>query len=255
MGWWSRIEHPWVCNGSIALWRLFSDLDLSEARTLKFRSLHDCFTRELKEGARPIDMDPAHLVSPCDGLVGACGSIGSGTVLQAKGSPYLLAELLADAEWARQYTGGQYVTLRLTSSMYHRFHAPADCRVEQVNYIAGDAWNVNPVALKRVEKLFCKNERAVIRCRLPSGAALTLVPVAAILVASIRLKFLDVRLHLRYRGPNVIPCSASLQRGEEMGWFEHGSTIIVLVPPGFGLAEGVQPGAGVRMGQALIQKG
>ena len=253
MGWWSRIEHPWICNGSIALWRLFSDLDLSEAKTLKFKSLHDCFTRELKEGARSIDMDAAHLVSPCDGLVGACGSIGSGTVLQAKGFPYPLAELLADAEWARQYTGGQYVTLRLTSSMYHRFHAPADCRVEQVNYIAGDAWNVNPVALKRVEKLFCKNERAVIRCRLPSGAALTLVPVAAILVASIRLKFLDVRLHLRYCGPNVIPCDASLQRGEEMGWFEHGSTIIVLVPPGFRLAEGVQPGAGVRMGQALIR--
>jgi phosphatidylserine decarboxylase len=145
------------------------------------------------------------------------------------------------------------VTLRLTSSMYHRFHAPADCRVEQVNYIAGDAWNVNPIALKRVEKVFCKNERAVIRCRLSSGAALTLVPVAAILVASIRLKFLDVRLHLRYRGPTLIPCDASLQRGEEMGWFEHGSTIIVLVPPGFSPAEGVQQGAVVRMGQALMQ--
>jgi phosphatidylserine decarboxylase len=253
MGWWSRIEHPWVCNGSIALWRLFSDLDLSEAKTLKFRSLHDCFTRELKEGSRPIDMDPSRLVSPCDGLVGACGPIAGGTVLQAKGFPYSLTELLADAEWARQYSGGQYVTLRLTSSMYHRFHAPADCRVEQVNYIAGDAWNVNPVALKRVERLFCRNERAVIRCRLPSGAAVTLVPVAAILVASIRLKFLDVRLHLRYQGPNIIPCAASLQRGEEMGWFEHGSTIIVLVPPGFRLAEGVQQGAVVRVGQALIQ--
>jgi phosphatidylserine decarboxylase len=253
VGWWSRIEHPWVCNGSIALWRLFSDLDLSEAKTLEFKSLHDCFTRELKEGARPVDANAACLISPCDGLVGACGPIGGGTVLQAKGFPYSLAELLEDAEWARQYAGGQYVTLRLTSSMYHRFHAPADCRVEQVNYIAGDAWNVNPIALKRVEKLFCKNERAVIRCRLASGAALTLVPVAAILVASIRLKFLDVRLHLRYRGPNVIPCDASLQRGEEMGWFEHGSTIIVLVPPGFCLAEGVAQGAGVRMGQALMQ--
>ncbi len=252
MGWWSRIEHPWVCRASIALWRLFSDLDLSEARTTEFKSLHDCFTRELKQGARPIDR-AAHLVSPCDGLVGACGPIGCGTLLQAKGFPYSLTELLADEAWAQQYTGGHYVTLRLTSSMYHRFHAPADCRVEQVNYIAGDVWNVNPIALKRVEKLFCRNERAVIRCRLASGAALTLVPVAAILVASIRLKFIDVRLHLRYPGPNRIPCDAPMQRGEEMGWFEHGSTIIVLVPPGFSLAEGVQQGAGVRMGQALIQ--
>jgi len=253
MGWWSRIEHPWVCRGSIALWRLFSDLDLSEAKTTHFKSMHDCFTRELKDGARPIDTLAAHLVSPCDGLVGACGTITRGTMLQAKGSAYALTELTADAALAEQYEGGYYITLRLTSSMYHRFHAPADCRVEQVNYISGDTWNVNPIALKRVARLFCKNERAVIRCRIASGAVLTLVPVAAILVASIRLRFLDVRLHLRYRGPNVIPCDAALRRGEEMGWFEHGSTIIVLAPPGIGPAEGVAEGARVRMGQALLQ--
>jgi phosphatidylserine decarboxylase len=159
---------------------------------------------------------------------------------------------LLDPQLAHYYEGGQYATLRLTSSMYHRFHAPADCRVEQVNYISGDAWNVNPIALKRVDRLFCKNERAVIRCRLASGALLTLVPVAAILVASIRLKFLDVLLHLRYRGPNVMPCDAALQRGEEMGWFEHGSTIIVLAPLGLRLADGVRQGARVQMGQALF---
>jgi phosphatidylserine decarboxylase len=255
MGWWSRIEHPWVCNGSIALWRLFSELDLSEANTTHFKSLHDCFTRELKPGARPIDMLPKHLVSPCDGLVGECGRIDGGLVLQAKGFVYSLRELLADGQLAQYYEGGQYATLRLTSSMYHRFHAPADCRVEQVNYISGDAWNVNPIALKRVDRLFCKNERAVIRCRLASGALLTLVPVAAILVASIRLRFLDVLLHLRYRGPNVIPCDAPLQRGEEMGWFEHGSTIIVLAPAGLSLRDGVVQGARVQMGQPLLRTG
>ena len=254
MGWLSRIEHPWVCRGSIALWRLFSDLDLSEAKTTQFKSLHDCFTRELKAGVRPIDIDPKHLVSPCDGLVGACGSIGRGTVLQAKGFPYSLAELLTDKDLAEHYEGGRYITLRLTSSMYHRFHAPADCRVEQVNYISGDTWNVNPIALKRVERLFCKNERAVIRCRLPeSGALITLVPVAAILVASMRLKFLDVLLHLRYRGPNVIPCDVGLRRGEEMGWFEHGSTIIVFAPRGARLSKELSEGTRVRMGQPLIR--
>jgi phosphatidylserine decarboxylase len=255
MGWWSRIEHPWVCDGSIALWRLFSDLDLSEAKTTHFKSLHDCFTRELKDGARPIDMRASHLISPCDGLVGACGPILRGTVLQAKGFPYSLSELTSDAELAEQYEGGHYATLRLTSSMYHRFHAPADCRIEQVDYISGDTWNVNPIALKRVARLFCKNERAVIRCRIGSGALLTLVPVAAILVASIRLRFLDVLLHLRYRGPNVIPCDAALRRGEEMGWFEHGSTIIVLAPPGVSLAQGVVEGTCVRMGQPLLRIG
>jgi phosphatidylserine decarboxylase len=232
---------------------LFSDLDLSEAKETRFRSVHACFTRELKEGARPIDPSPKILVSPCDALIGACGRVSQGTVLQAKGFPYALAELLGDAALARYYQGGQYATLRLTSSMYHRFHAPADCRVEQVNYISGDTWNVNPIALKRVEKLFCKNERAVIRCRLKSGALITLVPVAAILVASMRLRFLDVLLHLRYRGPHVIPCDAPLARGEEMGWFEHGSTIIVFAPRGACLSDAAQEGTRIRVGRSLMQ--
>ena len=253
MGRLSRVEQPLVCKSCIALWRLFSDLDLSEAKQQQFKSVHDCFTRELKEGSRPIDQDPKILVSPCDALVGACGRVEQGAVLQAKGFPYPLMDLLGDAELVRYYQGGQYATLRLTSSMYHRFHAPADCRVEQVNYISGDTWNVNPIALKRVERLFCKNERAVIRCRLPDGALLTLVPVAAILVASMRLRFLDVLLHLRYRGPNVIPCDAALRRGEEMGWFGHGSTIIVFAPRGMALSDGVLEGGQIRMGQALLR--
>jgi phosphatidylserine decarboxylase len=253
MGRLSRIEQPWLCAIGIFLWRLFSDLDLGEAEETHFKSLHACFTRRLKQGARPVDDDAAHLTSPCDALVGACGRIAEGTVLQAKGSPYLLAELLCDADLAHYYRGGEFVTLRLTSSMYHRFHAPYDCRVEQIDYISGDTWNVNPIALKRIERLYCKNERAVIRCRLPSGVLLTLVPVAAILVASIRLKFLDVRLHLKYRGPNRIPCAATLAKGEEMGWFEHGSTIIVLAPRGLELCPRWREGGRIRAGEALMR--
>jgi len=235
------------------LWQLFSVLDLSDAKQTRFKSLHECFTRELKEGARPIDPDPHVLVSPCDALVGACGTVTDGLALQAKGYSYPLEDLLGDPALVRYYQGGLYATLRLTSAMYHRFHAPADCRVEQVNYISGDTWNVNPIALKRVERLFCKNERAVIRCRLSqSGAMVTLVPVAAILVASMRLKFIDVLLHLRYRGPNVIPCNAPLRRGEEMGWFEHGSTILVFAPRGAELRPGLEEGSAIRMGQPLM---
>jgi phosphatidylserine decarboxylase len=249
----SRIEHPWVCRASIALWRMFSDLDLTEAKETRFKSLRDCFIRELKVGSRPIATEPGVLTSPCDALVGASGLVKDGSVLQAKGFPYPLMDLLGDAELVRYYRAGQFVTLRLTSSMYHRFHAPYDCRVEQVNYISGDTWNVNPIALKRVERLFCKNERAIIRCRLPSGALITLVPVAAILVASIRLKFLDVRLHLRYRGPNVIPCDAEVRKGEEMGWFEHGSTIIVFAPEGISLCAELKEGERIQMGRPLLR--
>ena len=253
IGWLSRIENRWVCAACIALWRQFSDLDLSDAKLNRFSSLRDCFTRELKDGARPIDAHPSVLASPCDALVGACGNVVEGRAVQAKGFPYSLIDLLGDPELVRYYRDGQYATLRLTSSMYHRFHAPYDCRVEQVTYISGDTWNVNPIALRRVENLFCKNERAVIRCRLPAGPLLTLVPVAAILVASIRLRFLDVQLHLRYRGPNVIPCDVPIPKGEEMGWFEHGSTIIVFAPQGVALSPTIREGERIHMGQALMQ--
>ncbi len=256
MGWFSKIRQPWVCAASIAVWRLFTDLDLREAKQQRFASLHDCFTRELKDGARSVDARPDVLASPCDAIVGACGTVTAGSVLQAKGFPYRIAELFGQAQRAAPFEGGRYVTLRLTSSMYHRFHAPCDGRIEQVSYISGDTWNVNPIALARVERLFCRNERALIRMTLPEalgGHALALVPVAAILVASIRLHFLDVLLHLRWRGPDVMPCDVPVRKGQELGWFEHGSTIIVFAPPGFTLAPAIGAGQRIRMGQALMQ--
>jgi phosphatidylserine decarboxylase len=253
MGWLSHREHPIVRETCLAIWRFFSDLDLSDSSTTKFRTLQECFTRQLREGARQVDPDPSVVVSPCDAIIGEMGQVRSGAVLQAKGFPYTLMDLLADAELVRNYLEGSFVTLRLSSGMYHRFHAPYDCRVEQVTYVSGDTWNVNPIALKRVENLFCKNERAIIRCRLtPSGHLITLVPVAAILVASIRLHCVDVLLNLKYRGPNTMPCDAPLLKGQEMGWFQHGSTIIAFAPPGVSLLDGLRQGSIIRMGQPLL---
>ena len=253
MGWFSKIEQPLVRDASIRVWRLFSDLDLSEAKHTRFKSMHDCFTRELKAGARPIDPDPAVLVSPCDAIVGASGQVADIELIQAKGFPYTLLDLLRDPKLVETYRNGRYVTLRLTSSMYHRFHAPHDCRVERLTYLSGDTWNVNPIALKRVEKLFCKNERAVLQTRLAStGHCITLVPVAAILVASIRLNFLDTVTHVRACGDQPVHCDASFCKGEEMGWFEHGSTIIVFAPDGFSLCAGVREGQSIRMGEPLL---
>jgi phosphatidylserine decarboxylase len=254
MGSFSRIEQPLIRDASIAVWRFFCDVDLSEAKRASFRSLHDCFIRELKDGARAIAADPAIMVSPCDAVIGANGGIAGSELLQIKGCRYSLADLLGDRELVGAHRDGRYVTLRLTAGMYHRFHAPHDCRVEQVTYISGDTWNVNPIALKRVEKLFCKNERALIRTRLAAGSHIvTLVPVAAVLVASIRLNFLDVLLNLRHRGPNLFACDVALRKGDEMGWFEHGSTIIVLAPEGFTLCENVQEGRLIRMGEPLMR--
>jgi phosphatidylserine decarboxylase len=253
IGWFSKIEQPLMRDLSIAIWRMFSDLDLSEAKKTEFRSMHDCFIRELKDGARPVDGDPQVLASPCDAIVGASGTVAGTELLQVKGFPYTLQDLVSDPGFIETYRNGRYVTLRLTSTMYHRFHAPHDCTVEQVRYLSGDTWNVNPIALKRIEKLFCRNERAVVRTRLAgTGHIVTLVPVAAILVASIRLHCLEGDAELRVRTSTPVG-KASFQKGEEMGWFQHGSTIIVFAPDGFALCDDVCEGANIRMGQPLMR--
>jgi len=252
MGWFSKIENPIVRDASIGCWRLFSDLDLSEAKKRHFSSLHDCFTRELKPGSRPTNPDPRIVASPSDAIIGAHGTIRDGELYQIKGAPYSLIDLVGDPKLVEAHRNGKFITLRLTSSMYHRFHAPYDCHIDRVTLIHGDTWNVNPIALKRIERLFCKNERAVIESRLPNGAALTLVPVAAILVASIRLNFLNLVLNAGTRGPTDFSCDVDVKKGEELGWFEHGSTIIMLAPESYKFCDRVGEGNRIRAGEALF---
>jgi len=254
MGWLSSIESPRLTRLLIQIWRTFADdLNLEEAQQREFRSLQECFIRELRPGARPIDGRPQVVVSPCDAIVGARGEIDGTTVFQAKGFPYDLADLIPDQALRVAYRNGKYITLRLKSSMYHRFHAPLDCQIREVTYISGDTWNVNPIALQRIEKLYCKNERAVIE--LDTGLArsrICLIPVAAILVASIRLNWLADLLCMNYRGPRRIPCDAKFNKGDELGYFQHGSTIILLATADFCFSDGTQTGARVRMGQSLL---
>jgi len=187
IGWFSRIEQPFIRDLSIAFFAFFAgDLRLGEAKKQTFASLHDCFVRELKDGARPVDPDPRVLISPCDGIVGAIGAIGGAELVQAKGLSYTIEDLLGDRRPVAQFRDGHYITLRLTANMYHRFHAPGGCRVERVTYISGDTWNVNPIALKRVPQLYCKNERAVMYARLAdTGEPIVIVAVGAILVRPI----------------------------------------------------------------------
>ena len=255
VGWLSRIEEPLMRCASMTLWQLFAGrLDLHEAKKTRFTSLHDCFIRELKEGARPVDAAADVIVSPCDGIVGASGRICGTELIQAKGFPYTLDDLLGDPRLTAMYRDGHYVTLRLTSTMYHRFHAPCDCELDEVIYISGDTWNVNPIALRRIERLFCKNERAVLHATVNrSDQSLALVPVAAILVGSIHLHFIGTPLTLAYGGPNRLTCRASFRKGDEMGYFHHGSTIIVFGTSGLELCETVREHATIRMGHALMR--
>ena len=172
IGWFSRIEQPLIRDCSIAAWRLFSDLDLSEAKKSEFDSLHDCFIRELKDGARPIDWS-----GRCAGQSRATRSSAPAarsripSCIRPRDFPTRCDDLLCDPALVAAHRNGCYVTLRLKSSMYHRFHAPHDGRIDRVTYVSGDTWNVNPIALKRIERLFCKNERAVVRMTLDGGEA------------------------------------------------------------------------------------
>jgi phosphatidylserine decarboxylase len=251
----SRSEHALVRGVSMRVWTFFAgDLALHEAKKTRFASMHECFIRELKEGARPVDSTAGLLVSPCDGILGACGAIEGTQVFQAKGRSYLLGELLHDDGLVARHADGCYVTLRLTSTMYHRFHAPDDCEVDGVTHVPGDVWNVNPAALERVDRLFCRNERAVVPLRLAaSTAAVTMVPVAAVLVAGIHLHCVGSTLQSTGTHASRIACRASMRRGEEMGYFEHGSTILVFGSRELALVDTVRTGTVIRMGQPLFR--
>ena len=254
MGWLSRVEHPAVVKISLTIWQAFGgDLRLHEAKQRRFATVHDCFVRELREGVRPVQTDAGVVVSPCDGIVGALGQIAGTTLIQAKGFAYPLPELVVDAGLVHRHRDAPYLTLRLTSTMYHRFHAPDDCSIEEVIHVPGDVWNVNPAALNRVDRVFCRNERAIISARLRDGEPLTLVAVGAILVSGIHLHCVETPF-ARSRRPERIACRATYRKGEELGYFSHGSTIIVLGSRGLTICNHFREGRIVRMGEALLSR-
>jgi phosphatidylserine decarboxylase len=246
-------------QAALGVWRLFADdLRLDEAEHTDFGSLQECFTRSLRPGMRPIAAEPEAIVSPCDAVIGASGVVERGLVYQAKGFPYRLDELVPDPAIAAGLEGGRFVTLRLKSNMYHRFHAPSAGSLDRVLYVSGDTWNVNPIALRRVERLFCRNERVVFDigaaealCR--PGGRLVLVAVAAIGVATVRVHALGARLDLRHRGPNEFRPDVRVTRGEELGFFEAGSTIVLFAAPGCEPWPGLREGQVIRMGRPLLR--
>lgn len=252
MGKISRLEHPLLAKCLIKLWQWFdSDLRLDESPVSQFRSLNDCFIRPIKPQLRPINLGANKVVSPCDGVVVSSGCVADGQLFQAKGMPYQISDLIPNAGLAGKCIGGQYVTLRLKPGYYHRFHAPIAGLIDRVDYIHGDAWNVNPVATKVVQQLYCRNERAALEIS-GSDVSCVLVPIAAILVASLRIYGIDQTLDLTLGANRTFPLDKSVEQGQELGYFQHGSTIILFVEKGFRMHGQWKVGQRINMGQALF---
>lgn len=252
----AKIESRLFTSVGIKVWETFGgSLALDEAAMQDFSSLEAVFTRRLKSGARSIDLAPDVLASPCDAIVGAHGIVEEGMAIQAKGSPYALGDLLLDERLVERHRGGRFVTLRLRSNMYHRFHAPCDGRIQSVLWIGGDTWNVNPPALKRVERLFCRNERVVLDIApLDPDSTVTLVAVAAILVSSVHLECLATPPRVDRGRLARHESDAAVRKGDELGHFRNGSTILLFASDGFTPCASLAEGATVRVGEPILRR-
>lgn len=250
----ARIPLPVPLN--ILLVRAYSALygvDLTEAelRPSQYHSLNSFFVRKLKPSARPMDPDPKSILSPVDGVVSQCSRISKGTLLQAKGWTYPLRDLLSDPQKATQFLEGSSCTLYLSPSDYHRIHLPLDGAVQSIQYIPGQLFPVNSFSLSRIRNLFVINERLIIYLRTDLGA-LAMVLVGATNVGKIRLLFDDIRKQVFQRGPfqRKYRPEIPLRKGEEMGCFELGSTVILLFEKD-AVKLSIQAGNSVRVGKPI----
>lgn len=216
-----------------------------------FRSMQEFFVRHLKEDARPIDPAPDAFVSPCDGAWGASGTIEQGKLLQVKGRPYSLAELLGSEEEAKAYEGGAFATLYLSPKDYHRFHSPCAVTVTHSRYIPGTLWPVNPAGVNGVPGLFAQNERIVSTFEV-GAHRLAYIPVGATVVGKVHLTYSDLTTNVR-GGPREERHDppVELAKGDEVGRFCFGSTVVFVATPGLLDLDAQPPGTACVLGQRI----
>ena len=231
-------------------------VDLSECADLStFRTFGEFFSRPLRPGARPIAPGEDVVVSPVDGVVSETGVADGGRMVQAKGFEYRLSHLVADTALARRLEGGPYATLYLSPRDYHRIHFPLSGRVGGWRYVPGSLWPVNAASVRSVPDLFCVNERLVTILDSPLGLC-AIVAVGATVVGRVRASY-DPSVpptNLRGAEPRSRDYGEPLgvQRGQELGAFEMGSTVILAFEKGrVALSPALVPGAPVRMGMAI----
>ena len=232
------------------------DIDLTEAedsRPQAYASFNAFFTRALQAQARPLAAEPA-LLSPVDGRISQLGAIRDGRIFQAKGLSYSVAELLASAAAARSYQNGCFITLYLAPADYHRIHMPARAQVASMRYQPGRLLAVNPPTVRTARRVFSRNERLICHCLGRGDSSpeqFAVVMVGALFVSGLETVFTGP-ITPPHGGPSrQFEPRAELARGAELGRFNYGSTVILLLPQTWSFQADLQPGQRVRMGQAL----
>ena len=236
-----------------------ADLGEAEHDLGAYESLGDLFARRLRPGARSIDGDARAVVSPCDGVVAAVGHADAGELVQAKGHRYTLGELLVDDALAAQLIGGAYVTIYLSPRDYHRVHTPIDGALVGYDYVPGALWPVNPRVVDRRARLLSRNERVVFALDGGALGPVALVMVGAAGVGNIRLAHLpqasaDSRSWRPLAERRHIEHHADVARGDELGAFRLGSTVVLVFAPG-AVSIDVAVGDRVEMGRRIGTRG
>ena len=252
----AQIRNPGFKNAFISIFVRLYKIDLSEAEFEIVKSYPDFssfFARALKPGARPLDPDPKTLISPVDGYVSEVGPIRNGTMIQAKGFDYTVTELLGGSKAAGFFQKGSYATIYLAPHNYHRIHMPANGRLREWSYVPGRLFSVSTQAVRKIPKVFARNERVCAVFETDYGP-LALVMVGALFVGSIETAW-GGRVtppHGQRAGAYSPMSPVVLMRGREMGRFNMGSTVILLAPPGMvAWKPDLKNGVPLRMGTAL----
>jgi phosphatidylserine decarboxylase len=259
--WLARVQHSLVRSALIkGFLKLYPQVDLGEAersQVEQYASFNDFFTRALRAGARPIDATDTALVSPVDGRVSQAGAIEEGHLLQAKGHGYSAEALLGSAARAEPFRGGRFATIYLAPFNYHRIHMPVAGTLREAVHVPGALYSVNQVTAENVPGLFARNERVVCLFDTPYGP-LAMVLVGALFVGSVSVvwqsgEVTPAKPRPQYPMPLPLPSPApALAKGEEMGRFNMGSTVILLLPPGMAEWEAsLVAGQPLRLGERI----
>jgi phosphatidylserine decarboxylase len=230
------------------------DLDEVELPLAEYPDLSSFFARRLRPGARPISENRREVVAPCDGRVSSTSDVRAGSLVQAKGRRYRLDALLADSRFADRLDGGSQITLYLSPADYHRVHSPVSGRLTRYTYLPGSLLPVGPLHTERVEDLFARNERMILEIETSFGPV-ALVLVGAAGVGNLRLAAPEVetRRFRRQRLTRTVTLEQPLmfERGDELGAFQLGSTVVLVFPRGAVKLRELGYGARVRCGDTI----